>query len=93
MDKKKIIIFSIFGFIALGIIFIPGYLRIKRLIRKNLELELQIEEARRTNRELREELKRLKNDPVYLERVARQKLGLAREGEVIYKVVPPQQNQ
>ena len=28
-------------------------------------------------------------DPFYLEKMAREKLGLAKKGEIIYKILPP----
>lgn len=93
MEKKKIIVLSVLGLILLGVIFIPGYLKIKRLVRQNRELERQIKETKQANRRLEEEQEKLESDPVYLEKVLREKLGLAKEGEIIYKVLPPQQNQ
>jgi len=93
LEKKKIIVLSVLGLILLGVIFIPGYLKIKRLVRQNRELERQIKETKQANRRLEEEQEKLESDPVYLEKVAREKLGLAKEGEIIYKVLPPQQNQ
>ena len=79
--------------ILLGTIFIPGYLKIRRLVKDNRELEKQIEEIKQVNRRLEEEQRRLENDPVYLEKVAREKLGVAKKGEIIYRVLPAQQNQ
>lgn len=93
MGKKKVIVLSIFGLILLGAIFIPGYLKIRRLVKDNRELEKQIEEIKQVNRRLGEEQRRLENDPVYLEKVAREKLGVAKKGEIIYRVLPAQQNQ
>ena len=93
MGKKKVIVLSIFGLILLGTIFIPGYLKIRRLVKDNRELEKQIEEIKQVNRRLGEEQRRLENDPVYLEKVAREKLGVAKKGEIIYRVLPAQQNQ
>jgi cell division protein FtsB len=89
VGKKKIIILFILCLCLAGVIFIPGYLRIKKLVGQNRELERQIEEIKQANRKLLEEQLKLKSDPVYLEKVAREKLGIAREGEVIYKVLPP----
>ena len=40
------------------------------------------------NVKMAEERDRLKNDPEYFEQVARQQMGLIREGEVVYRVVP-----
>ena len=91
MGKSKIIILFFLGLVLLGVIFIPGYLKIKRLARANRELERQIEEIKQANRKLKENQEKLINDPLYLEKVAREKLGVARKGEVVYKVLPPQQ--
>jgi cell division protein FtsB len=93
LGKKKVIVLSIFGLILLGAIFIPGYLKIRRLVKDNRELEKQIEEIKQVNRRLEEEQRKLENDPVYLEKVAREKLGVAKKGEIIYRVLPAQQNQ
>lgn len=39
------------------------------------------------NRELKEQIDNLANS-FYLEKLAREKLGLAKKGEVIYKILP-----
>lgn len=93
MEKNKLIALSLLGVILLGIIFIPGYLKIRRLSRKNQDLKSQIEEIKQANRKLKEDQQKLINDPLYLEKVAREKLGVVRKGEVVYKVLPPQQKQ
>jgi cell division protein FtsB len=93
LGKKKVIVLSIFGLILLGAIFIPGYVRFRKLAKLLREQERQIEEVKENNKRLEEELEKLKNDPLYLEKVAREKLGVARKGEIIYRVLPAQQNQ
>ena len=93
MEKNKLIALSLLGVILLGIIFIPVYLKIRRLSRKNQDLKSQIEEIKQANRKLKEDQQKLINDPLYLEKVAREKLGVVRKGEVVYKVLPPQQKQ
>jgi len=42
-----------------------------------------MQQVQQENKRLAEEQRRLKNDPVYLEKVAREKLGIAKEGEII----------
>ncbi len=91
MKKNRIIISSVLLLILLGIIFIPGYLKIRRLSRENRELERQIKEIEQANIGFQAEQQKLLNDPLYLEKVAREKLGVAKKGEVVYKVLPPQQ--
>jgi len=88
LDKTKIIVLLFSASVLLGVIFIPGYLRIRRLLKENRELELQMQQVQEENKRLAEEHDRLTNDPVYLEKVAREKLGIAKEGEVIYQVLP-----
>jgi cell division protein FtsB len=93
LAKKKIIVLSILAFILLGVIFIPGYLKLRRLTRQNREFEKQIEEIKQANMKLKEEQQKLISDPLYLEEVAREKFGVVRKGEVVYKVLPPQQKE
>ena len=51
---------------------------------KNEITKLDIE-----NKSLREEVTKLKTDPDYIESIARDKLGLVKDGEKIYKFQPP----
>ena len=89
LDKKKIIILSALCFVTALALFIPGYLKIKQLTRQNIELERQITEIKGVNKRLALEQERLKTDPLYLEKVAREKLGMVRKGEAVYKILSP----
>jgi cell division protein FtsB len=51
------------------------------LSRKNLMLEQE-------NHRLYQEINRLRDDPTAIENLARQELGLAKEGELIFQFVP-----
>ena len=55
---------------------------------KNEDFAKTIERLKVENEELKEEKRRLEEDPVYLEKVAREKLGIVKEGEVVYKIIP-----
>jgi cell division protein FtsB len=44
---------------------------------------------RKENKALETELQLLIHDPVYLEKVAREKFNKAKQGEIVYKVVRP----
>jgi len=48
------------------------------------DLTSQITKLKLDNRRLRKEIHALQNDPDYLETIARDKLSLAREGEIVY---------
>lgn len=83
----KFFIVVICGIFAL-LIFVPSFTRMNDIQQKNHDYERQIEELAAKNADLREELRKLKDDPEYLEKVAREKMGLVRDGEVIYRITP-----
>ncbi len=81
--------FSIFGIlIFLLIIFLPGYTKLQELRDRNRDLEMKIKYLNVENALLQQELKRIDNDPVYQEKIAREKMGVVRKGEVPIKIVP-----
>jgi cell division protein FtsL len=61
--------------------------RLYQLTREVAELEHQRRALLAENRRLREEVRRL-YDPAYVERLAREQLGLVRPGEVAVVLVP-----
>ncbi len=61
--------------------------RLFRLSQQVAELEYQRAALLEENRRLREEIRRL-YDPAYIERVAREELGLVRPGEIAVVLVP-----
>ena len=71
--------------------FLPSYTQMQDLKHKNYEYEHQIQELTRRNAKLKEEKRLLTDDPEYLEKVARERMGLVKENEVIYKFVPADQ--
>ena len=84
MAKKKLIHTAIAVFILLAI-FLPGFSKLQQLREKNRNLERRIEMLKRANEGLKIETEKLENDPSYVEKVAREKLGMARKGEIILK--------
>jgi cell division protein FtsB len=89
MLKNAIWLFT-FALLTL-IFFLPSYTQMQDLKHKNVDYEYQIQELTRKNAKLREEKRLLKDDPDYFEKVAREKMGLVKENEVIYKFVPADQ--
>lgn len=55
---------------------------------RNLQYGQEILRLRRERAQLLREKKLLLEDPIYLEKVAREKMGLIKEGEVVYKITP-----
>ncbi len=67
----------------------PRVMHVERLKDRSRKLESEIAGLKRENDRLENELYLLRSDPVYLERVAREKFNKARQGEIVYKVVRP----
>jgi cell division protein FtsB len=87
-SPSKIVVFLVVGALLL-IIFLPGFIKYRKLAIRNANLKKQIEEVKNNNIRLKQESELLKNDTFYMERVARERMGVAKEGEVVYKIVPP----
>ncbi|MFO7813221.1 MAG: septum formation initiator family protein [Pelovirga sp.] len=63
-----------------------GVLRIVQAQRQQQELQQRLDEMQTRQQELRQEIERLNNDRDYWEQLARTRLGMVREGELIYFV-------
>jgi cell division protein FtsB len=61
-----------------------GVIKYSRMRAQERSLRDEIEHLKQDNMRLMQEVRSLKNDPAYLERLARDKIGLARPGEVVY---------
>ncbi|MBF0486492.1 MAG: septum formation initiator family protein [Candidatus Omnitrophica bacterium] len=89
MIKNALLIFGICA--AIFVFFLPSYLSMQDLSAKNSTYERKIRDLTKANEDLQEERRRLLEDPAYFEKVAREKMGLIKDGETIYKIVPPEQ--
>ncbi len=65
----------------------PKLYRLYRLNERSHALELELQEIKALNQRLESEIRLLREDPVYLEKVAREKFSKAKQGEIVYKVV------
>jgi cell division protein FtsL len=64
-----------------------GFLDIYRAYKQDRELTRKIEAANADADSLRAEIERLKRDTAHIEKIAREKLGMARKDEKIIKFV------
>lgn len=65
-----------------------SYLTTYRLHREAARLDREVATLRRENAQLREEIRRL-HTPLYIERLAREQLGLVKPGEIPVIIVRP----
>ena len=87
--KKIFLVVMILLSVCLAIYaFTPCVIEQKKLNKQIASLESEIEKVRESNEKLTSEIYSLKNDPLYIEKLARKELGLIRSGEVIYKLKP-----
>ena len=84
MAKKKLI-FIIIGIIAISAIYLPGFARLQQLKEENRTLEKRIDILTKTNEEMAEEKKKLETDPTYIEKIAREKLGMVKKDEIVLR--------
>ncbi len=75
----------------LSIIFLPGYTKLQELRDRNRDLEIKIKHLNIENTLLQQELKRIESDPFYQEKIAREKMGVVRKGEIPIKIIPQKQ--
>jgi cell division protein FtsB len=90
-DKKGLLKFFFFIFIFLGLVVAWlgfGQRGFIHLYRMNNEREARLERIKkleRENKDLLEEIERLRKDKEYVESLARRELGLVKEGEILYR--------
>ena len=85
MERKKLVIYISAILAVVAIVFLPGYSKMQKLREKNEEYLKRIELLEVNNDELKNELFKMEQDPEYLEKRAREKLGIVKEGEILYK--------
>jgi cell division protein FtsB len=65
-----------------------GVLAMRRSQKEAAAIQAEINHLNEENRRLQDRVKALKTDPAEIERIAREEMGLARPGEVIFKIPP-----
>ncbi|MFA5089974.1 MAG: septum formation initiator family protein [Candidatus Omnitrophota bacterium] len=81
--------FWIFGILAvIFILFLPGFTKLQELRDKNRQLSQKIKKLNIENSLLQQEINLLQKDPFYQEKIAREKMGVVRKGEIPVKIVP-----
>ena len=72
-------------------LFLPSYSIMQDLKQKNFEYARRITALEEKNKKFEEERRLLQTDPEYVEKVGRETMGLIRQGETVYKILPAQQ--
>jgi cell division protein FtsB len=85
VERKKVVIQAAVSAAIIAILFLPGFSKLQRLQEENEQLRQRIKLLGEYNDVLREEITKMEEDPSYLEKRAREKLGIVKKGEYIYK--------
>ena len=86
MAKKRLILFLVLLIILL-LIFLPGFSKYQKLLSEQRELQNRIENLEKANKQLEEEKDKLEHDIEYIEKRAREKLGVVKKDEIPYKII------
>jgi len=85
MEAKKVVLYLLVLAVIFAVIFLPGYSALQKLRQENEQYTQRIKLLEEYNDQLKSELYRMREDPDYIEKKAREKLGIIRKGEVIYR--------
>ncbi len=72
--------------ILVGVIYFPNYARLKKLKGENKRLTLENDKLIEEIADYEEKLKRVGKDPYLYEKIAREELGIAKEGEIVIDI-------
>jgi cell division protein FtsB len=67
-------------------IFLPGYIKLIQLKVRNMHMEGEIVRLEKENLKLHKEKKKLEEDITYVEKVARESMGVTKKGEIPIKI-------
>jgi cell division protein FtsB len=73
---------------VLLIIFLPSFVKYQALLHKNRTLEEKMRFLKGENKRLEREKVRLETDISYIERKAREEMGIVRKGEIVIQDAP-----
>ena len=71
---------------VIAVIFVPGYIKLIQLKVRNIHMENEISRLERENLKLYKEKKKLENDINYVEKVARESMGVTKKGEIPIRI-------
>jgi len=91
VNGKNILKFSLFALLFLGLVVAwlgfgeRGFIHLYRMDRERQTYLEKINKLERENRELLDEIQRLRSDREYVENLGRRELGLVKEDEMMYR--------
>ena len=87
MAKKNVVKTTIFAVILLAA-FVPPFVKYQQINYRSKALDRQLKSIKEEIKALEEEKRRLETDIIYVEKRARDRIGVAKKGEIILKSYP-----
>ncbi len=91
MNGKNILKFALLTLLFVGLVVAwlgfgeRGFIHLYRMDRERQAYQEKIDKLERENRDLLDEIQRLRSDRDYVENLGRRELGLVKEDEVMYR--------
>jgi len=85
-NARQILALALFALLVHDVFGPHGFIAMRRTQKEIDEIRAQIGKVNDENKTLNDEVKSLKTDPKSIERIAREEMGLARPGEMIFKI-------
>jgi len=88
MRRRAFVVFWVLMSAVLLYVLVPIFWKVSQLRRDEARLSEEVRLLKMKNQVLENKLRLIQEDPVYVEYLARKKFRKAKEGEVIYRLVP-----
>lgn len=85
-NMRQILCLALFALLVHDIFGPHGFIAMRRTQKEIDDIRAQIGKVNAENKSLADEVDALKTDPKSIERIAREEMGLARPGEMIFKL-------
>jgi cell division protein FtsB len=72
-----------------GLLSQHSLIKLREFRHRRDDLQQQVAQAENQRAEYKKSLERLENDPYFVEKLARERLGLVKEGEIVYRFEEP----
>lgn len=85
--SKVILIAILLLVFFLAYLFISGYLDLRKVGQRLIRIEEENERLIQENKRLEEEIKASEGSLFYIEKIAREELGMVKKGEIVYEII------
>lgn len=85
-NMRQILVLALFALLVHDVFGTHGFIAMRRTQKEIDEIRQQIGQINDQNKSLADQVNSLKTDPKSIERIAREEMGLARPGEMIFKI-------